>query len=209
MITLLAPERLWLFLAVLAVAVAYVRGRRRAAAFPVTLSTARFVAEAQRRAGRRWRRHLPAAAFLGLLALLVVGFARPAVQTRVPVQSVDVVLALDTSVSMTADDVAPSRLEAARGAAARFVEQLPEDARVGVVAFSGGASLALAPTADRDQVLRALAGATGPGQGTAIGDAVGVGVAALSRLDAPAPGAAEEGGTGAADFTSPAPRGSW
>jgi Ca-activated chloride channel family protein len=193
-ITLLEPERLWLLLAVAAVAVAYVRGRRRRAAYPVTLSTARFAALAQRRAGPAWRRHLPAAAFLGLLGLLVVGFARPAVATRVPTEAVDVVVALDTSASMTAADVDPSRVEAARAAAAAFVEQLPDEARVGVVAFSGGASLALAPSTDREQVLRAIRDATGPGQGTAIGEAVAVGVSALSRLDGGAAGGASPAG---------------
>lgn len=180
MIGFLDPVRLWLLLAVAAVAVAYARGRRRPAAYPVHLSTARFVLEAQRRTRRSWRRHLPLAAVLGLLTLLVLGFARPAVAVSVPVRSGDVVVALDTSASMGAADVSPSRLVAAREAAAAFVRGLPEQVRVGVVTFAGGAQLAVAPTTDRDRALAAIGSATGPGQGTALGEAVGVAVTALA-----------------------------
>jgi Ca-activated chloride channel family protein len=88
-----------------------------------------------------------------------------------------VLVALDTSISMRADDVAPSRNDAARSAAAAFVERLPERFHVGLVSFAEQASVAVPPTQDHEAVQRSLDGLPLEG-GTAIGDAV------LRSLDA-------------------------
>lgn len=134
------------------------------------------------------RRHLPAvAAILGLVAL-VLAVARPAVAEDVAVDGATVVLALDASNSMAADDVAPDRLRAMQAAASEFVDDLPEGARVAVVAFDERARVLVMPTTDHAAAVNAIAG-IGLGPGTAIGDAI---VASLDAL-------AASGGDGAGD----------
>ena len=81
------------------------------------------------------------------------------------------ILAMDSSGSMTATDVAPDRMTAARAAASSFVENLPEGFRVGVVSFSNEADVVVPPTADRDEALRGLS-ALRADNGTALGDAI-------------------------------------
>jgi Ca-activated chloride channel family protein len=119
----------------------------------------------------RWRRHIPAALTLLALSALVVGMARPQVAVAVPRQEATVILAMDSSGSMTATDVAPDRMTAAREAASSFVKGLPDGFRVGVVSFSNEADVVVPPTADHDQALRGLS-ALRADNGTALGDAI-------------------------------------
>jgi Ca-activated chloride channel family protein len=118
-----------------------------------------------------WRRHLPAVLALAALTALLVALARPQATFAVPRDQAGVVLALDTSGSMTATDVAPDRLSAARAAAEAFLEDLPDRFRVGVVEFSSEARAVAAPTDDRDDVRDALESLDANG-GTAIGEAI-------------------------------------
>jgi Ca-activated chloride channel family protein len=118
-----------------------------------------------------WRRHLPLALFLVALTAMVVGVARPHAMVSVPREEATVILAIDTSLSMRADDVKPTRLVAARKAARAFLDKLPERFRVGVVGFSGRAYVALPPTEDRVLAYSALRSLR-PGEGTSLGDAV-------------------------------------
>jgi len=121
------------------------------------------------------RRHLPLAVMLVGLVGLIVGVARPHATVSVPREEATVILAIDVSRSMKATDVRPSRLDAARAAAAAFLRRVPEKFRVGIVTFGSRAVLALAPTTDRTLADAALA-AIRPGEGTALGDAVALGV---------------------------------
>jgi Ca-activated chloride channel family protein len=89
----------------------------------------------------------------------------------VPRQEATVILAMDSSGSMTATDVEPDRMAAARKAASDFVAGLPDGFRVGVVSFSDQADVVVPPTDDRDQVVAALEGLQAD-NGTALGDAV-------------------------------------
>ena len=116
-------------------------------------------------------RLVPPALFLLALAALVVGFARPHANVTVPQHEATVVLALDVSRSMQARDVAPTRMIAAKRAAAAFLQHVPDTYSVAVVGFGSRAYVAVPPTRDRLLVEQALAGLT-PGEGTAIGDAV-------------------------------------
>lgn len=130
-----------------------------------------------------WRRHLPPTLALAALAALVVALARPEVTMAVPREEATVVLAMDSSGSMTATDVAPSRMAAAREAASRFVEELPEDFRVGLVSFSDQADVVAPPTHDRGEIVAAL-GSLRASNGTALGDAIARSVeAGRSALD--------------------------
>jgi Ca-activated chloride channel family protein len=117
------------------------------------------------------RRYVPIAILLAALVALIVGVARPHATVTVPREEATVMLAIDTSRSMGATDVSPSRLAAAQNAANRLVDLVPEKFRVGIVSFSSRAQLALAPTSDRALVREAL-GTLRPREGTAIGDAV-------------------------------------
>ncbi len=127
----------------------------------------------------RWRRHVPSALLALSVAGLVMALARPEATVAVPVEQASVVLVTDTSRSMTATDVAPDRLDAARSAADRFLDEAPDELRVGAVAFSDSARVLQPPTTDHEQVRAALAGLTADG-GTATGDGL---AAALESLD--------------------------
>ncbi len=116
-----------------------------------------------------WRRHLPLGLFLLGLTALLIGMARPSATLRLPRQQSAVMLVMDVSPSMTADDLQPTRLDAAKLAARHFVEALPANTSVGLVSFSGQANLNAPLTRDRNAVLQALASLR-TGNGTAIGD---------------------------------------
>src|SRR5215210_3324205 len=102
------------------------------------------------------RRHVPALLVLLALTALLIGVARPEVAVAVPREEGTVILAMDSSGSMTATDVQPSRMAAARAAASSFVEGLPEGFRVGVVSFSNEADVVVPPSDDPDAALSAL-----------------------------------------------------
>ncbi|MEE8599795.1 VWA domain-containing protein [Euzebya tangerina] len=118
-----------------------------------------------------WRRHVPAIALVLAITMLVIGIARPTREVEVPVEASTVVLALDTSISMDARDVDPRRLDAAQAAAYRFLEEVPDQVRVGLVSFAETAVANVAPTDDRSTV-RAAIEALQLRPGTAIGEAL-------------------------------------
>ncbi len=117
------------------------------------------------------RRHLPLAILVVALTAMVVGVAKPRATITVRREEATVLLAIDTSRSMGATDVKPSRLAAAQLAATQFVDKVPKKFRIGVISFSTHAVVAAAPTTDRDYVRAAIA-ALHTGEGTALGDAV-------------------------------------
>lgn len=107
-------------------------------------------------APRKWTRHLsPVFALLALTSLLV-GFARPQATIDVPRLRSTVVLAFDTSQSMAADDLEPTRLEAAKQAALLFLESQPDSVDVGVVSFGQAGAITLSPSQERDEVAAAI-----------------------------------------------------
>jgi len=179
-LSFLAPDRLWLLLGVAALVVAYVVQARRRSRYAVRFTELDLLASvAPKRPG--WRRHVPAALLLLSLVALTVGFARPQAEVQVPRERATIVVALDTSLSMNAVDVAPSRDTAARLAATRFVEDLPTRFNVGLVSFSGSAAVVVAPTQDHPAVTTALQGLS-LGSGTAIGEAVLASISALELV---------------------------
>ncbi len=150
------------------------RRRRYAIRFPGAT-----VAALAAPAAPRWRRHVPSALLALSVAGLVMALARPEATVAVPVEQASVVLVTDTSRSMTATDVAPDRLDAARSAADHFLDEAPDELRVGAVAFSDTARVLQPPTTDHEQVRLALSGLTAD-RGTATGDGL---AAALESLD--------------------------
>jgi Ca-activated chloride channel family protein len=104
----------------------------------------------------RLRSHVPALCVLGALALCVLAIARPSGMIETPARERTIILAIDVSLSMGADDVKPSRLAAAQAAARSFVAGQPADVRIGIVAFAGHAYLVQPPTVDRKKALDAI-----------------------------------------------------
>lgn len=143
-----------------------------------------------------WRRLLPLGLALAALAALVVGLARPKTTTSVPRDEATVVLAIDTSRSMGAEDVQPTRLEAMKTAVTEFLDAVPESYDVGIVSFSTSADVVLPPTTDRDAAVTAL-DQLRLGSGTAIGAAVERSVDVAKRS------VSEGGGDPAASTESP------
>ncbi|MFC7492212.1 VWA domain-containing protein [Knoellia alttitudinis] len=167
---LLSPLWLLLLIPLAALAFTYVvlqRRRRRYAVRFAALPLLDKVAPQQ----PGWRRHAPAAAFLLALTALGLAAARPVIDVRVPHERATVIVAIDVSRSMEATDVEPNRMEAARNAAAAFIENLPETFNVGLVTFAGSTSVLAAPTTDHDSVAATLDNLP-MANSTAIGEAV-------------------------------------
>jgi Ca-activated chloride channel homolog len=121
--------------------------------------------------GPGFRRHIPPILFFISIAIMILALARPAAIVKLPSLQGTVILAMDVSGSMRADDLKPSRMDAAKEAATTFVNKQPSNVRVGVVAFSDVASIVQAPTTDKIAVLAAI-NRLSPQRGTAIGTGI-------------------------------------
>ncbi|KRF21934.1 VWA domain-containing protein [Phycicoccus sp. Soil802] len=154
---------------------------------------------------RMWRRHVPLVLVLGSLALLGLAAGRPQVRAEVPISSSAVILAVDVSGSMCATDVDPNRLAAAQEAVRQFIDKQDDRTRIGLVVFSGFAQVAVAPTTNKDDLLKAVDGLT-TGRGTTIGAAILKSIDAISEIN-PSVAPADTGdGTGEGpDSQSPTP----
>jgi Ca-activated chloride channel homolog len=117
------------------------------------------------------RRHLPYALLLAALPILLVGVARPHAEITLPRVGGTVMLAFDISNSMSADDLAPTRLAAAKAAAISFVEEQPDSVDVGVLVFGDTALLTQAPTDDHAAAVAAIGRPSASG-GTSLGQAI-------------------------------------
>jgi Ca-activated chloride channel family protein len=175
------PLALLVLLVIPLVAAAYVvydRRRRTQAASFATLAL--FPNVVARSPGRL--RHVPVIVLLGALAVLLTGFARPHATISVKREEATVMLALDVSRSMTAKDVSPTRLAAAQTAARRFLEDVPDSYRVGIVSFATRANVAAAPSQDRAFASAALSQVRS-GEGTALGEAIVLSLRAAGRVE--------------------------
>jgi Ca-activated chloride channel family protein len=169
-LTFVESGRLWLLLGVVALGTSYVVLQRRRTTYAVRFTNLALLdSVAPKRPG--WRRHVPAVLMLLALAGMVGAFAKPAREVRVPRERATIMMAIDTSLSMEATDVAPTRLKAAQAAAKNFVNLLPPRLRVGLVTFNGSAVVRVAPTQDRAELLAAI-DQLRLGERTAIGEAI-------------------------------------
>ncbi|RBY91353.1 VWA domain-containing protein [Blastococcus sp. TF02A-30] len=128
-----------------------------------------------------WKRHLA----FGIVALgigtLVVSLAQPSTEVRVPRERATVVMAVDVSLSMQAQDISPTRFQAMQRAAKEFVDVLPERINLGLVSFAGTATTLVPPTTDREQVRGAIDNLD-LAESTAIGEAVFTSLTAIENF---------------------------
>ncbi len=197
---------LWLLLLVPAGLVAYILLQRRRPKDVVRFTNLALLESVVER-GPRWRRHVPAAVFLVAMSALLVGLARPQATIQVPREEATIVLVIDVSGSMKADDVRPDRITAAQESARTFIKALPAKFRVGLIAFSNTVRVLAPPTQDRAQVRLGIDSLAASG-GTAMGDALinGVGLVRPEALAAAAQGGQVPSMDGGAINPNPATR---
>ena len=176
-VTFLWPQFLWLLLALPLLVLLYVwllRRRKRTALRYANLSIVR---EALGK-GPGWRRHVPPVLMLLSLAAMLLAAARPMASITLPSTQQTIILAMDVSGSMRAEDVQPNRLVASQNAAKAFLAELPRHVKVGIVAFAGSAQVVQPVTLSREDLVTAI-DKFQLQRATAIGSAI---VVSLSEL---------------------------
>jgi len=189
-LTFIRPDRLWWLVLVPVIAVLY-----------MGLALGLRQSGNKQRVGRlipvesAWKRHFSVVASLIAVAALVLAFAEPAALVDVPKERATVVLAIDVSMSMEAQDISPNRLDAEKKAAEGFADMLPAGFNLSVVEFAATANIVMSPTTDRGAAKRAIQ-AMQLRPSTAIGEGIYTSLKALTLAppdpnhpDQPAPGA--------------------
>ncbi len=151
------------------------RRRRRIAAMYSNFGLAQGAAR-----GPGIRRHIPVVIFLVGLTILLFSLARPQTVIRLPRVEGTVILAFDVSGSMAADDVKPTRMEAAKAAAKEFVQRQPSTVQIGVIAFSDDGFSVQTPTNDQAAILASI-DRLKPQRGTSLGNGM---LASLKTISA-------------------------
>src|SRR6478672_10485298 len=175
----------WFFVflvVVVAMLAAYVLAQRARRRRVLRFANLELLQAVSRPTRRRWR-HLPAALLVASLALLTTAMAGPTHDVRVPRNRAVVMLVIDVSESMVATDVAPSRIVAARQAGNHFADILTPGINLGLVKFSSGAVMLVAPTTDRGEVKRAI-DTLRPEPRTATGEGIFTALQAIATVGA-------------------------
>ncbi len=176
-VNFLWPQFLWLLLLLPLLVLLYAwllkRRRKIAASFP-TLSIIKQAAAGQ----ATWRRHVPPALFLLALAAMLIAASRPMAVITLPSNQKTIILALDVSGSMRATDIQPTRFVAMQVSAKKFLETLPREVKVGIVAFAGAAQVAQFPSLNREDLVQAI-DRFQMQRGTATGNAIVISLATL------------------------------
>ena len=149
------PQMLWLLLAAPVMVGVYVwslRRRRKVALRYADLGLVK-AALGQR---QRFRRHIPPLLFLIGMVAAIFAISRPSAIVTLPSDQRTIILTMDVSLSMRANDVEPSRIAAAQSAAKAFVQEQPPDVLIGIVSFAGTASVVQPPTHNRDDLISAI-----------------------------------------------------
>lgn len=149
------PGALWLLFLLPLLVLAYLAVLRRKKKYALRYASLQLVKEALGK-GVGFRRHVPPLLFLLALAVMIVAIARPQATVTLPSQHETIILAMDVSGSMRAADVEPNRLAASQAAAKAFIAEQPENVRIGIVAFAGTATVAQAPTRNKDELYAAI-----------------------------------------------------
>ena len=149
------PHLLWLLLALPALVAAYLYALRKKKKMALHYPSLMLIRNALG-PGQRWRRHLPPALFLLAVTAAILAIARPSASVVLPSEHVTLIMAMDVSRSMLAADVEPNRISAAQAAAKSFIEGVPRNVRLGIVAFAATASVVQTPTENRDDLIAAV-----------------------------------------------------
>jgi Ca-activated chloride channel family protein len=209
-VTFLWPEMLWLYLALPLLVGAYLLVLRRKKKLALRYASLDLVKEAMGK-GVGFRRHIPPLLFLLSLAIMIAAIARPTAVVTLPSQHETVILAMDVSGSMRATDVEPNRLVAAQVAAKSFIAEQPENVRIGIVAFAGTATVAQAPTRNKEDLVAAI-DRFQLQRATAIGSAILVSLATIfpdSGIDIATFGTEQKGQKPPGTTPKPVPPGSY
>ncbi|HET7089029.1 MAG TPA: VWA domain-containing protein [Anaerolineae bacterium] len=175
------PETLFLLLVIPLFVVLYIRMQQRRRRIAASYGRLGLVQEAAGR-GLGLRRHIAPALFLLALTILIVALARPQTVVSLPRIEGTVILAFDVSGSMAADDLKPTRMEAAKAAAREFVQRQPLGVQIGVVAFSESGFAVQAPTNDQETILASI-NRLKPERGTSIGQGILASLKTISVVD--------------------------
>ncbi len=167
---LFSPKMLWLLTILPLLVASYVLLLRRGNKNAVRYANLALLKSAIT-PGQKIRRHVPPALFLVALGVAIFSLARPAAIITLPSHRETIILAMDVSGSMRANDMEPQRISAAQAAAIEFVKDLPISARIGVVAFSTNAMTVQRPTQNRDEVIAAISRLV-PQRYTAMGSGI-------------------------------------
>ena len=149
------PSMLWLLALLPLLVLLYLWLLRKKRRTTVRLASVQ-VAKLALGSGPGWRRHVPPLLMLGAIAAGLLAVSRPTATITLPMAERTIMLAMDVSGSMRAEDVKPNRLVASQEAAKAFVSNLPREVKVGVVSFAGTAAVVQAPTTSRDDVIAAI-----------------------------------------------------
>jgi Ca-activated chloride channel family protein len=208
--TFLWPTMLWAMLALPVIVALYVFLITRRKKTHLRYANLGLVKEAL---GSRsaWRRHIPPVLLFLALATLLFASSRPAALITLPSAQETIVLAMDVSGSMRATDVEPNRLVAAQVAAKSFIAEQPENVRIGIVAFAGTATVAQAPTRNKEDLVAAI-DRFQLQRATAIGSAILVSLATIfpdSGIDIATFGTEQKGQKAAGTTPKPVAPGSY
>ena len=149
------PHFLWCFALVLALPLIYLWLLKRKHRFAFTYPNLTIIRQAL---GPRnsWRRHTPPALLWLALCAAVIGVARPTAQVTLPADYMTLVLAVDVSRSMLAEDVEPNRIQAAQATVKEFLSELPNNIHVGIVSFAGTAQVVQQVTDERKALVASV-----------------------------------------------------
>ena len=170
------PYMLWLLLVIPAMLILYIIAQVRRQKYALRFASLSLVREAAGR-GPGIRQHIPPLIFLLALAVILFSLSRPTAVITTPSNQGIIVLAIDISGSMSADDMKPTRMEALKNAARDFIKTQPQGIQIGIVSFSDSAAIVQSPTDDAN-VLNQAIDRLAPQRGTSIGRGL------LSTLDA-------------------------
>jgi len=175
------PVMLILLLAIPLFVILYLRMQRRRKRLAASYGSMGMTLVSGRELGRR--RHIPIALFLIGLTILLVALARPQAVINLPHIEGIVMLTFDVSGSMAADDLKPSRMEAAKEAARQFVLSQPPTVQIGVVSFSDSGFTVQVPT-NEPEVILATIDRLKPERGTSLGNGILVSLEAIAAAQA-------------------------
>ncbi len=180
--TFQAPVWLWLLAASVALVGLYIAVQLRRKKFAARFTNVDLLSRLiPKRPG--WRRHVAFGLLVLALATFTVALAKPSAEVQVPRERATVIMAVDVSLSMEADDIAPNRFEAMKVAAKDFVDILPERINLGLVSFAGTATPIVTPSIDRAAIKTALDNLE-LDEATAIGEAIFASLAVLDNFQA-------------------------